>query len=201
MPDAFDAPLPGRIASWDIPVVLRGLTLPAIPNSIILGNDQAIKDAIILGRDVDTKQEVTVTPEQLASGCYILGVQGVGKSTLLEQIAGQLLKRGESVIVFDPHGQLIDNLIRSMPRERVADTYHLDLKDREYPFGLDVFACADPADEEERDRTRHQVSHAFEKLWPDPHRGVLQEAAAPRDHLVGRESAADPGRYPPAAAR
>lgn len=183
MPDAFDACLPGRPASRDIPVVLYWRQLAAIPNTVTLGDldtkkavvlrsDLATENAVILGRDLDTKQEVTVTPEQLASGCYILGVQGVGKSTLLEQIAGQLLQRGESVIVFDPHGQLIDNLIRSMPGERVADTYHLDLKDREYPFGLNVFACADPADEEERDRTRHQVTHAFEKLWPETRTGV-----------------------------
>jgi hypothetical protein len=127
---------------------------------------------LILGQDVDTGQAVTVTPEQLCSGTYILGVQGVGKSTLLEQLAYQLLEQDESLIVFDPHGQLIDNIIRRMPASRLADTYHLDLKDRAYPFALNVFACANRDDEEERDRTRNQVLHAFQKLWPETQRGV-----------------------------
>ena len=82
------------------------------------------------------------------------------------------MERDESVIVFDSHGQLIDNIIRRMPARQLTDTYHLDLKDREYPFTLNVFACADPENEEERDRTRNRVMQAFEKLWPATQRGV-----------------------------
>ena len=127
---------------------------------------------ITLGRDTDSGALIAASTEQLCSGTYVLGVQGVGKSSLLEQIACQLMEQDESVIVFDPHGQLIDNIIRRMPASRLQDTFHLDLKDREYPFALNVFACADPEDEEERDRTRNQVTHAFEKLWPETQRGV-----------------------------
>src|SRR4051794_40460276 len=54
-----------------------------------------------------------------------------------------------------------------MPENRLADTYVLDLQDRFFPFSLNIFACADPASEVERDRTRNQVMHAFEKLWPE----------------------------------
>src|SRR3954468_3167908 len=127
---------------------------------------------ITLGQDVATGAPITVSTQQLCSGSYVLGVQGVGKSSLLEQIACQLLEQDESVIVFDPHGQLIDNIIRRMPESRLSDTFHLNLKDRAYPFALNVFACANPEDEEERDRTRNQVTHAFEKLWPETQRGV-----------------------------
>src|SRR5687768_670501 len=115
---------------------------------------------------------MTVSTQQLCSGTYVLGVQGVGKSSLLEQIACQLMEQDESVIVFDPHGQLIDNIIRRMPARRLRNTYHLNLRDREYPFALNVFACADPGSGEERDRTRNQVTHAFEKLWPETQRGI-----------------------------
>src|SRR4051812_29566457 len=127
---------------------------------------------IQLGSNVDTRAPVTVNTQQLCSGTHVLGVQGVGKSSLLEQVACQLLELDESLIIFDPHGQLIDNIIRQMPARRLRDTFHLDLKDRQYPFALNVFACSDPDDEEERDRTRNQVTHAFEKLWPETQRGV-----------------------------
>jgi hypothetical protein len=83
---------------------------------------------ITLGQDVATGAPITVSAQQLCSGSYVLGVQGVGKSSLLEQIACQLLEQDESVIVFDPHGQLIDNIIRRMPENRLPDTFHLDLK-------------------------------------------------------------------------
>jgi uncharacterized protein DUF87 len=130
------------------------------------------QEALVLGNDLDRGEAVTATMEQLCSGCYILGVQGMGKSSLLEEIARQLLDKDESVIIFDPHGQLIDDIVARMPARRLADTYHLNLKDRKYPCGLNVFACADPNNEEERDRTRNQVTHAFEKLWPETRTGV-----------------------------
>src|SRR4051794_28179400 len=96
---------------------------------------------ITLGRDIDTNSPITTNTQQLCSGTYVLGVQGVGKSSLLEQIACQLLELDESLIVFDPHGQLIDDIIKRMPARRLRDTFHLDLKDRQYPFALNVFAC------------------------------------------------------------
>jgi hypothetical protein len=152
-----------------IPRVVVGGRRTVDRPTLVDSPDSAI---ITLGRDVDNGSQLAVTQQQLCSGSYILGVQGVGKSTLLEQIACQLLEQDESLIVFDPHGQLIDNIVRRMPRRRLRDTFHLDLKDRDNPFALNVFACANPDDEEERDRTRNRVTHAFEKLWPETQRGV-----------------------------
>ena len=145
---------------------------PGVQRLIVGGSPRSQRNGLTLGRNLDTNEPVTVTPEQLCSGCYVLGVQGVGKSSLLEQTVCQQLRLGESVIVFDPHGQLIDSIISRMPAGRIKDTYVLDLKDREYPFRLNVFACKDPHDEEERDRTRNQVMHAFEKVWPQTRSGV-----------------------------
>jgi hypothetical protein len=150
----------------------KGRLRQAAPEQGAISNPTPAFPIITLGRDIETNQAVTVTTQQLCSGTYVLGVQGVGKSSLLEQIACQLLEQDESLIVFDPHGQLIDNIIRRMPGRRLRDTFHLDLKDRKYPFALNVFACSDPEDEEARDRTRNQVTHAFEKLWPETQRGV-----------------------------
>src|SRR5512144_533108 len=126
---------------------------------------------VTLGTDVDTGQPVTVDQVSLCSGSYILGVQGTGKSSLLEQIACQQLQLGEAVIVFDAHGDLVEDIIRRMPASRLPDTYLLDFEDcRQYPFGLNVFVCRDAANEKARDRTRNLVVHAFEKLWPETKR-------------------------------
>ena len=136
--------------------------------------------AIVLGRDIDTDSPITVTTEQLCSGTYVLGVQGVGKSSLLEQVACQLMEQDESVIVFDPHGQLIDNVIRRMPGRKLKDTLHLNLRDLEYPFALNIFTCADPNNEEERRRTYSRVMQSFEKLWPETRSGVYFQKYLPQ---------------------
>jgi len=127
--------------------------------------------SIILGLDTDTGQPVSVSQLDLCSGTYIAGVQGMGKSQLLEQVVYQQMQLDEAIIVIDPHGDLVNSIIAHMPERRLSNTYLLDLKDRAYPFGLNAFTCRNPNDEEERDTTRNQVMHAFEKLWPETREG------------------------------
>lgn len=126
---------------------------------------------IILGQDTDTHQPISASQVDLCSGTYIVGVQGMGKSSLLEQIVYQQMQRDEAIIVIDPHGDLVDSIMAHMPESKLAKTFLLDLKDRAYPFGLSAFSCSNPYDEEERDTTRIQIMHAFEKLWPETKAG------------------------------
>ncbi|WP_172639337.1 type IV secretory system conjugative DNA transfer family protein [Streptomyces tailanensis] len=131
---------------------------------------------IVLGRDMSTDQPVTVTAEELCSGTYLLGTQGAGKSSLLEQIVYQRMEQHDSVIVLDPHGELIDNIIARMPEARLSDTYLLDLSNaRGYPFHLNIFHCADPSDETERARTRGRVLRVFRRIWPEIEAGQYAE--------------------------
>src|SRR3954453_13968161 len=83
--------------------------------AIIRRTPEAKSERIPLGINLDSKKPVAVTTKHLASGCYILGVQGMGKSSLLEELARQMLTLDESVIVFDPHGGLIDSIVSRMP--------------------------------------------------------------------------------------
>jgi hypothetical protein len=122
---------------------------------------------ITIGRDTQTQHNSLVSQEQLESGTYILGVQGVGKSSLLESIILQQIAQNESVIAIDPHGDLVREIIARMPVNRVNDTYLLDLKEaRDWPFSMNLFAL--PKGQENsrpaRDAVRSQVMHAFERL-------------------------------------
>ncbi|MEU0214333.1 hypothetical protein ABZ281_04145 [Streptomyces sp. NPDC006265] len=131
---------------------------------------------VTLGRELPRDQPVTVTAEEMCSGTYVLGTQGAGKSSLLEHLALQRLEQSDSVMVIDPHGQLVDSIIARMPQERVADTYLLDLADaRRFPFRLNIFHCTDPSDETERARTRGRVFRVFRRIWPEIESGQYAE--------------------------
>lgn len=132
-------------------------------------------ESIVLGKDTQTNSNILISQENLESGTYVLGVQGVGKSSLLLDMTLQQMEGGESVIVLDPHGDLVRDIVSRMPASRIQDTYLLDLKEaRKFPFGLNIFAL--PPDKlnspEARDSVRNQVMHAFEKLWPETRSGI-----------------------------
>lgn len=66
---------------------------------------------------------------------HLLGPTGTGKSTLIAQLALQDVAAGRRVVVIDPKGDLIRDLLARIPAERQDDVVLLDATD-EAPVGL-----------------------------------------------------------------
>lgn len=67
---------------------------------------------------------------------YTVGKSGSGKSKLLELLIQNDIKAGKGVGVLDPHGDLVDNILRAIPKERMDDVIIFDPSDLEYPVGF-----------------------------------------------------------------
>jgi DNA helicase HerA-like ATPase len=70
--------------------------------------------------------------------CFIIGQTGTGKSTLMESMILQDIRAGRGLAVIDPHGEMIDDIIPKLPKERVDDVIIFDLLDRERPLGFNI---------------------------------------------------------------
>ncbi len=121
----------------------------------------------ILGTDRETDTQVTIDTELRQRSMYVVGIQGGGKSSFLQTLIHQDIVSGSCVIVIDPHEDLLYDVIAQLPEEYLAKTFLLDLSDRAFPFGLNIFACANHKDDEQRDITRNRVAHMFERIWPE----------------------------------
>ena len=105
-------------------------------------------------------------------GTYIIGLQGMGKSGLLEELILADIKQEIGVCVLDPHGELVDNIIARLPDgQKEEKVIHLDLAETNYFFGLNLFACPDPTSDDEITKVVNQVVHVFEKAF-----GISMEA-------------------------
>lgn len=67
---------------------------------------------------------------------YIIGKSGTGKSRLLEYLAINDIKAGEGVAVIDPHGELIDRVMKFIPKERIKDVVYLNPADKDFPIAF-----------------------------------------------------------------
>ncbi len=67
---------------------------------------------------------------------YTIGKSGAGKSKLLELLINEDLKNGEGIAVLDPHGDLIDAIMRFIPEHRIKDVVLLDPGDTEFPIAF-----------------------------------------------------------------
>src|SRR5438034_3286176 len=67
---------------------------------------------------------------------YIIGKTGTGKSTLIANLARQDLLHGEGFALLDPHGDLVENVLNSVPEERRADLIYFNAPDTARPVAF-----------------------------------------------------------------
>ncbi|MCA9363998.1 ATP-binding protein [Candidatus Kaiserbacteria bacterium] len=75
---------------------------------------------------------------------YVVGKSGVGKSKFLELLVRQDIGHGKGVCVFDPHGELIDDILPFIPEERIDDVCIIDPSDFNHPASFNPLANIDP---------------------------------------------------------
>src|SRR3989344_5625646 len=95
---------------------------------------------------------------------YVIGKTGMGKSTLLENMAIQDIRNGEGIAFIDPHGSTADRIMEYVPKERVKDVVYFAPFDMEYPVAFNVM------EDVGYDKHHLVVSgllSAFRKIWGD----------------------------------
>src|SRR3989344_2251637 len=69
---------------------------------------------------------------------YIIGKTGVGKSTLIANMAIDDIRKDRGVGIIDPHGDLSETILDFIPKRRMNDVVYLEPFDTERPFSLNV---------------------------------------------------------------
>lgn len=95
---------------------------------------------------------------------YIIGKTGMGKSTLLENMAIQDIKNGEGIAFIDPHGKTADFLLDYIPPERMKDVLYFAPFDMEYPVSFNVM---EDVGHDKRHLVANGLMSAFKKIWVD----------------------------------
>ncbi len=67
---------------------------------------------------------------------YTVGKSGSGKSKFLELLIKEDLENGRGVGVLDPHGDLVDDVLEYVPKERIKDVIYFDPSDMDYPISF-----------------------------------------------------------------
>ncbi len=69
---------------------------------------------------------------------YIIGKTGMGKSTLLENMAVQDIQNGEGMAFIDPHGSAAETILNYIPEHRVNDVVYFAPFDTDYPISFNI---------------------------------------------------------------
>lgn len=140
-PLRLNAPELATLAAWpvgltsDLPVARLGSRLLA-PSGVIPRRGRVIGDAMFPGRE----RRLALTPTDALRHVHTLGPTGAGKSTLLLNLITQDITAGRAVVVIEPKGDLIADVLARIPPARIDDVVLLDPTDTERPVGLNPLA-------------------------------------------------------------
>src|SRR3989338_9179372 len=95
---------------------------------------------------------------------YLLGKTGMGKSVTLENMIIQDIQNGRGVAVVDPHGELVEKVIKFVPASRINDVVYINPADLEYPVAFNVLEQVSP---EHRHLVASGLLGVFKKIWAD----------------------------------
>ena len=95
---------------------------------------------------------------------YLIGKTGMGKSVTLENMIIQDIRNGKGVAVVDPHGELVEKIIKFVPPERINDVVYINPADLSYPVAFNVL---ESVSEEHRHLVASGLLGVFQKLWAE----------------------------------
>ena len=95
---------------------------------------------------------------------YVIGKTGMGKSTLLENMAIQDIRNGEGLAFIDPHGGTVDKLLDYVPENRINDVVYFAPFDLDNPIAFNVM---EDVGYDKRHLVVSGLMAAFKKIWVD----------------------------------
>ena len=95
---------------------------------------------------------------------YVIGKTGMGKSTLLENMAIQDIRNGEGFAFIDPHGGTVDRLLDYIPKERIKDVVYFAPFDLDRPIAFNVM---EDVGYDKRHLVVSGLMATFKKIWED----------------------------------
>ena len=95
---------------------------------------------------------------------YVVGKTGMGKSTLLENMAAQDIKNGEGMAFIDPHGSAAQTLLDYVPEHRIDDVIYFAPFDMSNPVSFNVMEDVGP---DKRHLVVSGLMSTFKKIWVD----------------------------------
>lgn len=123
-------------------------------------------EGVTIGESVfrGVRRAVRIGREDRRRHVYVVGQTGTGKSVFLNDVAGQDIRNGEGVCVIDPNGDLFEDVLSSIPKERVRDVIVFDPSDLSRPLGLNMLEY-DPRYPEQKTFLINEMMTIFDTLY------------------------------------
>lgn len=154
----FHPPLLGTLPNTAMVLSRKGPPPRNLPTSVTDPNICTF--GTVNYRDLSTKFGIKRFDRQ--RHLYIVGKSGSGKSCLMQLLVRNDMEQGLGCAVIDPHGDLVDDIMKLVPKHRVKDVVIFDPSDVNFPAS---FNPMDPVRPELRVRVALSFLDAFKRVF------------------------------------
>ncbi|MBD3247689.1 type IV secretion system DNA-binding domain-containing protein [Candidatus Falkowbacteria bacterium] len=124
------------------------------------------EEGVLLGHNHyrGVSKEIRIKRNDRRRHMYIIGKSGGGKSVFMASMAVQDILNGEGVCVMDPHGDLVETILKRVPPERAEDVILFSPSDTDRPMGLNLIEF-DQRYPEQKTFVINELIKIFDKLY------------------------------------
>jgi hypothetical protein len=136
------------------------------------GPTQVMDEGFLLGVNEfrGTKKPIRLGAKDRRRHVYMIGQTGVGKTGFLQNLAYQDMMDGKGFAFIDPHGDVVEELLGMVPKERVEDVIYFSPGDMDMPVGLNLFEFEN---QDQRDFIIQETIAMLYKLYDPGHTGII----------------------------
>jgi len=132
---------------------------------------------VIFGKNkyANVVSDIGLTDDDRSRHVYAIGQTGSGKTTIIFHMAKDDIQKGRGVAVIDPHGDLAEDLLYSVPENRFNDCIYLNPFDISHPIGINLLELKEGLNEDELEQEKELVCESvisvFRRLFSSNENG------------------------------
>jgi hypothetical protein len=136
-----------------------------LPAPLSLKNSESLD--VVFGNNTfaNNLTKVGLSDDERSRHVYLLGQTGSGKSTVIYHMASDDIGKGRGLAVIDPHGDLAEDLIPTVPIHRAEDLIYLNPFDIKYPVGINLLELTPTLDEDELELEKELVCEGVVSIF------------------------------------
>ena len=128
-----------------------------LPAPLSVKNNTAFD--VVFGKNTygNTDTDIGLTDDDRSRHVYIIGQTGSGKSTIMFHMAKDDINKGRGVAIIDPHGDLAEDLLTTVPDSRIGDCIYFNPFDLRYPVGINLLELTPGVEGDELEQEKELV--------------------------------------------
>ncbi|MDO8513393.1 MAG: type IV secretion system DNA-binding domain-containing protein [bacterium] len=136
-----------------------------LPAPLVLKNNQDLD--VVFGKSTygNVVTDIGLTDEDRSRHLYLIGQTGSGKSTIIYHMASDDIKKGRGLAVIDPHGDLAEGLLDTVPKERTNDLIYFNPRDIKFPVGINLLELDESLEEDDLELEKELVCESVISIF------------------------------------